>query len=143
MAYQRERQWLKIKQIMAGTLSAGAMVIMLQATGLAEDKVAILMKQHLADVAGKEVTVLTVEYAPGAVSDPHVHPGSVIAYVLEGAVISQLEGGLPARYTKGQGWYEPPKKPHVVSKNASTTEPAKLLVFLLSQVGEPIKAPHK
>lgn len=143
MSHQRAWQWLKLKHIMAGTLSAGATVMMLQAAGLAEDKVAILMKQHLADVAGKEVTVLTVDYAPGAVSDPHVHPGSVVAYVLEGAVISQLEGGLPVRYTKGQSWYEPPKKPHVVSKNASTTEPAKLLVFLLSKVGEPIKAPHK
>ena len=141
MAHQRRRQWLRVKRILAGIGSAGAMMMLLQATGLAEDKVAILMKQHLTEVAGKEVTVLTVDYAPGAVSDPHVHPGSVIAYVLEGAVISQLEGGLPARYAKGQGWYEPPKKPHVVSKNASTTEPARLLVFLLSQIDEPIKAP--
>jgi quercetin dioxygenase-like cupin family protein len=143
MTQQRGQKWLEWKPIMMGSLLAGATVMMLQATGLAEDKIGILMKQHLADVAGKEVTVLTVEYAPGAVSDPHVHPGSVVAYVLEGAVISQLEGGLPIRYMKGQGWYEPPKKPHVVSKNASTTEPAKLLVFLLSHVGEPIKAPHK
>ena len=141
MAHQCRWQWLKFKWILAGLLSAGAMMMMLQATGLAEDKVAILMKQHLAEVAGKEVTMLTVDYAPGAASAPHVHPGSVIAYVLEGAVISQLEGGLPARYAKGQGWYEPPKKPHVASKNASTTEPAKLLVFLLSQIDEPIKAP--
>ncbi len=143
MTQQRGQKWLELKPIMMGSLLAGATMMMLQATGLAEDNITILMKQHLADVAGKEATVLTVEYAPGAVSDPHVHPGSVIAYVLEGAVISQLEGGLPVRYTKGQSWYEPPKKPHVVSKNASTTEPAKLLVFLLSHVGEPIKAPHK
>jgi quercetin dioxygenase-like cupin family protein len=39
-------------------------------------------------VAGKEITVLTVDYAPGGVSDAHVHPGSVVAYVLEGAVVS-------------------------------------------------------
>lgn len=42
----------------------------------AADKGSILMKQQLADIAGKEVTVLTVDYAPGAVSEPHVHPGS-------------------------------------------------------------------
>ncbi len=46
-------------------------------------------------------------------------------------------------YTKGQSWYESPKKPHLVSRNASQTEPAKFLVFLLSQEGESIKAPMK
>lgn len=33
--------------------------------------------------------------------------------------------------------------PHLVSQNACQTEPAKLLVFLLSQEGESIKAPIK
>ena len=70
MAHQCRWQWLKFKWILAGLLSAGAMMMMLQATGLAEDKVAILMKQHLAEVAGKEVTMLTVDYAPGAASAP-------------------------------------------------------------------------
>ncbi len=59
---------------------------------LAEDNVSVLMKQSLADMAGKVATVLTVDYAPGAVSDAHVHPGSVFAYVLEGSVVSQVEG---------------------------------------------------
>jgi quercetin dioxygenase-like cupin family protein len=84
-----------------------------------------------------------VDYAPGAVSEPHIHPGSVVAYVLEGAVVSQLEGGGPVTYTQGQSWYESPKTPHVLSKNASRTESAKLLVFLLSQEGEAIKAPMR
>lgn len=86
---------------------------------------------------------LTVDYAPGATSDPHVHPGSVFAYVLEGTVVTQLEGGQPMTYSKGQSWYESPKKPHMVSRNASVTEPAKLLVLLLSQEGEALKVPVK
>ena len=101
------------------------------------------MKQLLADVAGKEATVLTVDYAAGGPSEPHVHPGSVFAYVLEGSVVTQLQSDEPKMYTKGQSWYEPPEKPHVVSKNASKTEPAKLLVFLLSGEGESIKVPMK
>lgn len=80
-------------------------------------------------------------HAPGAASEIHFHPGSVFAYVLEGTVVSQLEGDEPMTYTKGQSWYESPKQPHVVSKNASMTEPAKLLVFLFSQEGESIKLP--
>ncbi len=105
--------------------------------------ITVLMKQSLADMAGKEATVLTVDYAPGAASDPHVHPGSVFVYVLEGTVVAQLEGEQPMTYTKGQSWYLSPKKPHVVSRNASVTEPAKLLVFLLSQEGEAIRVPVK
>lgn len=117
--------------------------LLLGPAALAEDTVSVLMKLRLADMAGKEATVLTVDYVPGAASETHVHPGSVFAYVLEGAVVSQLEGGEPMTYTKGQSWYESPKTTHVVSKNASKTEPAKLLVFLLSREGESIKVPMK
>jgi quercetin dioxygenase-like cupin family protein len=124
------------------TVLAGTTLVLGQ-TALAEDTVSMMMKQRLADMTGKEATVLTVDYAPGAASEPHVHPGSVFAYVLEGAVVSQLEGSEPITYTRGQSWYESPKKPHVVSKNASKTEPAKLLVFLLSQEGESLKAPAR
>lgn len=125
------------------TTLAGAILALCHASVLAEDAVSVLMKQSLADMTGKVATVLTVDYTPGAASDPHVHPGSVFAYVLEGTVVSQLEGEPPMTYTKGQSWYESPKKPHLVSKNGSPTEPAKLLVFLLSQGGEMIKAPIK
>ena len=128
------------KQALCWAAVAGTTLVLGQATVLAEDAVSTLMKQRLADVAGRVVTVLTVDFAPGATSEPHVHPGSVVAYVLEGAVISQLEGGEPIMYTRGQAWYESPKRPHVVSKNASKTEPAKVLAFLLSEEGEPIKA---
>ena len=132
-----------VKQLSQGTALTGAALIMGQAPALAEGAVSVLMKQSLADMAGKVATVLTVDYVLGVASDPHVHPGSVFAYVLEGAVVSQLDGGEPITYTKGQSWYESPKKPHIVSKNASKTEPAKLLVLLLSQEGEAIKAPVK
>lgn len=118
-------------------------ILTLGQTAQAEDAVSVLMKQRLADMTGKEGTVITVDYAPGAASDQHFHPGSVFAYVLEGAVVSQLGGEEPVTYTKGQSWYESPKKPHVISKNASKTEPAKLLVFLLSQESESLVVPMK
>ncbi len=130
-----------VKQALKWTALAGAALTMGQAPALAGDSVSVLMKQSLADMAWKVATVLTVDYAPGAASDPHVHPGSVFAYVLEGTVITQLEGEQPMTYTKGQSWYELPKKPHMVSRNASVTESAKLLVLLLSQVGEALKVP--
>lgn len=128
------------RQTLQWTALAGATLLLGQ-TALAEDAVSVLLKERLADMAGKEGTMITVEYAPGAASDQHFHPGSVFAYVLEGAVLSQLAGGQPVTYTKGQSWYESPKIPHVVSKNASKTETAKLLVFLLSQEGESLVVP--
>ncbi len=130
------------RQTLQWTALSG-MTLVLGQPALAEDAVSVLMKHRLADMTGKEASVITVDYAPGAASDPHLHPGSVFAYVLEGAVISQLEGEKPVTYTKAQSWYESPKKPHVVSKNASKTEPAKLLVFLLSQEGESLVTPLK
>jgi len=130
------------RQTLQWTSLAGV-ILLLGQTAMAEDAVSVLLKERLADLAGKEGTVLTVDYAPGAASDQHFHPGSVFAYVLEGAVVSQLGGEAPVTYTKGQSWYESPKKPHLVSKNASKTEPAKLLVFLLSQESEPLVVPMK
>jgi quercetin dioxygenase-like cupin family protein len=77
-----------------------------------------------------------VDYAPGAASGPQVYPDSVFAYVLEGRLVSQAEEDKPTTY-------ESPKKPHVVSNSASKTEPAKLLVFLLSQEAESLVVPVK
>ncbi|MFY4729948.1 cupin domain-containing protein [Nitrospira sp. BLG_2] len=128
------------RQTLQWTALAGATLLLGQ-TALAEDAASVLLKERLADMAGKEGPMITVEYAPGAASDQHFHPGSVFAYVLEGAVVSQLAGGHPVTYTKGQSWEESPKIPHVVSKNASKTKAAKLLVFLLSQEGESLVVP--
>ena len=130
------------RQTVQWTVLAGTTLVLGQ-TALAEDTVSVLMKQRLADMTGKEGTVQTGDYALGAASIPHHHPGSLFVYVLEGTAVTQVEGESPMTYTKGQSWYESPKKPHVVSKNASKTEPAKLLVFLLSQEGESIKVPMK
>ena len=99
----------------------------------------LLMQQTLPDVPGKHVAMLTVRYAPGASSDAHIHPGSVFAYVLEGALISQLEGKPARTYRQGESRYETPRIGHLVSRNASTTQPATLLVIAIVGEGEPIK----
>ncbi|WP_420994153.1 cupin domain-containing protein [Cupriavidus sp. 30B13] len=109
--------------------------------GAGEENVQPVMKQAIPEAAGKNVLMATVTFAPGQVSTPHTHPGSIFAYVLEGSVVSQL-GGEPARtYAAGQSWYEPPGAQHLVARNASKTRPAKLLVFAIAGEGEPIKQP--
>jgi quercetin dioxygenase-like cupin family protein len=103
----------------------------------------ILHKLGLPDAGGKQGVMLTVTYAPGQASLPHLHPGSVFAYVLEGEVESQMEGEQPERYKAGQSWYESPKHPHVTSRNVSDTQPAKLLVWMVIGEGEPVAQPYK
>ena len=122
----------------------GFAVMMLAAGGAAADgHVSVLLKEALPEISGKQATLLTVEYPPGGTSSPHYHPGSVFAYVLRGTVVSQLQGEEPVTYHEGQSWYESPKTPHIVSRNASTTEPATLLVLLISEKDESLVVPIK
>ena len=104
-----------------------------------EETVKPVMQQDIPETPGKHVAMATVSYAPGQAAAPHKHPGSLFAYVLEGQVISQLEGQPAKTYNVGDSWYEPPGAHHVVCKNASATQPAKLLVWAIVGANEPIK----
>ncbi len=112
-----------------------------QRVGDDAEAVAPLQRRALVDVPGKQVVMATITYRPGQASAPHRHAGSVLAYVLEGAVTSQLAGGPVVTYGAGQSWYEPPRTPHLVSRNASATRPAKLLAVLLLDDGADVKEP--
>lgn len=100
-----------------------------------------LMQRDLADLPGKEALMLTVEYPPAGASAPHRHNADVLVYVLEGRVIMQV-AGQPAR-TIGPGgtFYEGPADVHVRSANASQTAPAKFLVFMVKERGQPVSLP--
>jgi len=89
-----------------------------------------------------EVTVSHVDYPPGRVGAAHRHAGFVLAYVLEGAVIAKISGqGDEKTYTVGQMFYEQPGATHEVSKNASQTEPAKLLAMIFAKKGATLTVP--
>src|ERR1700733_13018659 len=96
-----------------------------------EEKIQPVMRQAIPEAAGKNVLVATVSYTPGQASEAHMHRGSVFAYVLEGHVVSQLEGSAAKTYGPGESWYEAPGSHDLVSRNASAVEPAKLLVCAL------------
>jgi len=89
-----------------------------------------------------EVTVSYVDYAPGRVGAPHRHPGFVLAFVLEGAVVAKISGqGEEQTYTTGQMFYEQPGATHEVSKNASQTQPARLLAMIFAKKGSTLTTP--
>ena len=100
-----------------------------------------LMSQALTDMPGKEGLMITVEYAPGG-SDPiHRHHAHAFLYVLEGAVVMQVQGGQEVTLTPGQTFYEGPNDVHIVGRNASSTQPAKFLVVLVKPQGAPVLVP--
>jgi quercetin dioxygenase-like cupin family protein len=79
--------------------------------------------------------VLTVEYLPGGASLPHRHDAQVFVYVLEGQIKMQVAGGPLVTLGPGQTFYESPSDVHAVSANASKTQPAKFLVFIVKDKG--------
>ncbi len=108
-----------------------------------EADVAQLMSRDLTGVPGKEVRMITVEYPPGWSDPVHRHNAQGFIYVLEGTVVMQVKGGKEVTLSPGQTFYEGPDDVHVVGRNASKTEPAKLLVVLVKRKGAPILAAVK
>jgi quercetin dioxygenase-like cupin family protein len=90
------------------------------------------------DVSGKSLQAVTVSYPPGAKSASHYHAKSafIMAYVITGAIRSQLEGEPARVYHAGETWSEAPGAHHTISENASATEPAELLAVFLLDTGD-------
>ena len=120
------------------------LVLLCLMTGAAmaqQPEVTTLMSKELKDIPGKEAVMITVEYAPGG-SDPiHRHNAQAFVYVLEGTVVMELKGGKQVTLKPGQTFYEGPDDIHTVGRNASSTEPAKFVVFLIKDKGAPILTP--
>ena len=94
-----------------------------------------LMQKDIADVPGREMVMITVEYPPGAVEHVHRHDAYAFVYVLEGTIVEQVRGGKEVTLTPGQTFYEGPNDVHTVGRNASMTKPAKFVVVLLKKKG--------
>jgi quercetin dioxygenase-like cupin family protein len=101
-------------------------------TGRPATVVKPLSCEKLVDIPGKAVTTATVSFPPNAYTPAHRHPGSVTAYVLKGAVRSQLAGGPVITYRTGDTWFEPTGTLHLFAENASATEPAEILAIFVA-----------
>jgi quercetin dioxygenase-like cupin family protein len=106
-----------------------------------EQKVTTLMSKDLPELAGKEGVMLTVDYAPGALGSIHRHNADAFVYVLDGSVVMGVRGQKPVTLTAGQTFYEGHDDVHVVDRNASTTQPAKILVVLIKDKNAPVLVP--
>ena len=105
------------------------------AAGSPLDKVEVITSHALPNVPGKRVTIVRVFYGPGGFTRAHRHAGTVTAYVTKGEIRSQLAGGPVETFTVGQSFFEPPGSTHLVSANASNTEPAELIAVFVADEG--------
>jgi len=114
-----------IAPLCAGSASAGSPL----------DTVEPISSHALPNVPGKRVTIVRVFYGPGGFTRAHRHAGSVTAYVTRGEIRSQLGGGPVETFKVGQSFFEPPGATHLVSANASNTEPAELIAVFVADEG--------
>jgi quercetin dioxygenase-like cupin family protein len=121
------------------TLSLSATILL----GAAVPALAVdtLLKKKLPDDPGKEIQVVTVDYAPGDMDAIHRHNAHAVVYVLEGELDMQVRGGTLQHLRPGQVFYESPQDVHTVCRNASKNKPAKFLVFFIKNEGAPVLIP--
>jgi quercetin dioxygenase-like cupin family protein len=106
-----------------------------RAAGSTLDVVEPIASYALPNVPGKRVTIVRVFYGPGGFTRPHRHAGSVTAYITKGEIRSQLAGGPVETFGVSQSFFEPPGATHLVSANASGTEPAELIAVFVADEG--------
>jgi quercetin dioxygenase-like cupin family protein len=108
------------------------------------ETVAPHFERAIPNIPGKSLVAVVVDYAPGGASLPHTHAKSafIFAYVVSGAIESQVNDQPKRVYHAGESWYETPGSSHRVSRNASATEPAKLLaVFVVDTEDKTLTTP--
>jgi len=108
--------------------------------GHAKDRARIVFSEPLSRLDGDHLKAFLVEvrYGPGEASLPHSHPCAVIGYVVEGRLRTQVKGEPEMIYRAGESFYEAPNGVHLVSANASSTEPAKLLAHFICDRDTPL-----
>jgi quercetin dioxygenase-like cupin family protein len=111
-----------------------------------KSRVTLVFDRALPNVPGKSMKGVLVEYPPGGANPAHTHPKSAFIYatVLEGAIRSKVNDGPEKVYRAGESWAEVPGDHHVVSANASDTQPARLLaVFVVDTDEKELVTPDK
>jgi quercetin dioxygenase-like cupin family protein len=106
----------------------------------AKDRERVVLSKSLPKLDGERLRAVLVEvnYGPGEHSSPHSHPCAVIGYVVEGALRTQVKGEAEMIYNAGESFYEAPSGVHLISANASSTEPAKLVAYFVCDHDTPL-----
>jgi quercetin dioxygenase-like cupin family protein len=138
---------MRIRSIIGAACAAVAIAAAtLSAAHGAGEKVTPNFAQTIPNIPGKSLIAVVVDYVPGGASPSHTHAKSafIFGYVLSGEIESQVNDGPRRVFRTGESFYETPGSLHSVSRNASATEPAKLLaVFVVDTDDKELTTPVK
>ena len=135
----RQSAFIWVLTLVVG-ITAGSLGHRILSAQLPSIKRTPLLKTDLAEMAGKEGLVVSLEFAPGVSAGKHYHPAHVWGYILEGVMRLEEVGKPPTLVKPGETFYEPPKQVHTFT-NADTTASLKFLVFALAEKGQPLTIP--
>ena len=125
-------------------VAAASVSLPIAANETGDETVRPVMSVKLPNVPGKSLSAALVTYPPGGKSGKHHHAGSVFAFVVSGAIRSENSVTGPVKvYKAGEAFFEPPGSEHLVSENASETEPASLLAVFVADDGAKLTTPDK
>ena len=130
---------MNIKSVLGAASAAIAIALAMPAAAHdSGETVTPHFEQAIPNIPGKSLVAFIVDYAPGGASPSHLHSNSsfIFAYVVSGAIESQVNDEPKRVYRAGESWYETPGSHHRVSRNASTTEPAKLLAVFVADTDD-------
>jgi quercetin dioxygenase-like cupin family protein len=132
----------KLEKIKPFALTAMLALAILPGGALAQTPplpaISTAFREAIPNIPGKSITAIVVDYAPGGKSPSHRHARSafIVAYVLSGAIRSQVNDGPAQVFRAGESWTEQPGSHHRISENASATEPAKLLAIFVADTSD-------
>ena len=96
-----------------------------------------ILKTELQGLQGMDGIMYVTDIAPGAAAPRHSHPGYEFNYVLKGALTFEIDGEQPKTISAGQATFTPRGRIHKVT-NASSSEPAQIVVVLIHEEGQPL-----
>jgi quercetin dioxygenase-like cupin family protein len=138
---------MRIRSVLGAACAAFAIATAtVSATHGAGENVTPNFEQAIPNIPGKSLVAVIVDYAPGGASPAHTHAKSafIFGYVLSGEIESQVNDGPRKVFRSGESFYETPGSLHSISRNASDTNPAKLLaVFVVDTDDKKLTTPVK
>ena len=121
----------------ASAAAATAMVALLGAQQPTIQRT-ILQRGDLS-MAGREAVTANVEIPPGASAGRHTHPGEEVGYMLEGAILLEIDGQPAATRKAGETFLIPAGKIHNATNRGTAT--ARVLATYIVEKGKTLVNP--
>lgn len=137
MSRNKKSIFLSLVSAVLAALSVIGVQTMWASDGIAP-RLDVLRSQKLADIEGREMLLIELEYPPGAATGAHRHPSHTIVYVISGQVESSVDDSAPVVYGPGESFYESPMQLHATFRNPSATKPFKAIAVMVRDTSKPV-----